>query len=97
VKERRHGLVLVGKGLIDGSSAEVDFSYDTLCGLYGSNTLLGLMTKLVIDRSRFSRWHYIRDPTHIAFYSRDTMVYIATMLEAAIELIDNDVVLLCKR
>jgi 2-polyprenyl-3-methyl-5-hydroxy-6-metoxy-1,4-benzoquinol methylase len=59
--------------------------------------ILGLMTKLVIDRSRFSRWHYIRDPTHIAFYSRYTMVYIATMLEADIEFIDNDVMLLCKR
>ena len=57
---------------------------------------LGLMTKLVIDRERFARWHYIRDPTHIAFYSRDTMIYLATRLNADIEFIASDVVLLHK-
>ena len=38
---------------------------------------LGLMTKQVIDRRRFANWHYIRDPTHIAFYSRDTLLWLA--------------------
>lgn len=57
---------------------------------------LGLMTKLVIDRERFASWHYIRDPTHIAFYSRDTMTYLATRLSADIEFVASDVVLLRK-
>lgn len=57
---------------------------------------LGLMTKLVIDRERFASWHYIRDPTHIAFYSRDTMTYLAQKLAADIEFIGDDVVLLRK-
>jgi hypothetical protein len=34
VKERRNGLVLVGKGLIDGSSVEVDFRDDALYATY---------------------------------------------------------------
>lgn len=33
---------------------------------------LGLMTKLVTDRSAFSRWHYKNDPTHVCFFSRAT-------------------------
>lgn len=38
---------------------------------------LGLMTKLAMDKEAFSFWHYIRDPTHICFFSMDTMQWIA--------------------
>jgi SAM-dependent methyltransferase len=57
---------------------------------------LGLMTKQVIDRPRFASWHYIRDPTHIAFYSRDTFLWLAKELGARLEFIGNDVMLLRK-
>ena len=33
---------------------------------------LGIMTKLVLDRSAFVRWHYKDDPTHVVFFSRET-------------------------
>jgi hypothetical protein len=36
---------------------------------------LGIMTKLVLDRERFATWHYIRDPTHIGFFSRATFIW----------------------
>jgi len=39
--------------------------------------LFGVMTKLVLDRDRFSRWHYKNDPTHIAFYSLQTLHFLA--------------------
>ncbi|SEM33056.1 class I SAM-dependent methyltransferase [Halomonas caseinilytica] len=33
---------------------------------------LGLMTKRVRSREAFAGWHYIRDPTHVAFFSEST-------------------------
>lgn len=57
---------------------------------------LGIMTKLVIDRDAFGQWHYIRDMTHICFYSRSTFEYLAQRFEAEINFIENDVILLRK-
>ena len=34
--------------------------------------LLGIMTKLLRGREAFAQWHYIRDPTHVCFFSRQT-------------------------
>lgn len=56
--------------------------------------LLGIMTKLVIDKEAFSRWHYIRDMTHICFFSRRTFEYIAQRFNADLTFIKNDVILL---
>ncbi len=38
---------------------------------------LGVMTGMMEDRSEFADWHYQRDPTHLAFYTRATMNWIA--------------------
>ncbi|HKL78275.1 MAG TPA: class I SAM-dependent methyltransferase [Gammaproteobacteria bacterium] len=46
-----------------------------LAGLLRPGGWLGLMTKLVLDRERFATWHYIRDPTHIGFFSRPTLAW----------------------
>lgn len=58
---------------------------------------LGIMTKLVQDKKAFSKWHYIRDMTHVCFYSRCTFEYIAKRFNAELEIVGNDVVLLQKR
>lgn len=58
---------------------------------------LGIMTKLVLDRQAFSRWHYIRDLTHICFYSRDTFEYLARHFNAELSFRDKDVILLQKK
>ena len=58
--------------------------------------LLGIMTKQVMDQEAFSRWHYIHDPTHICFYSRDTFHWLAGHHGCGLEFIGNDVVLLSK-
>lgn len=57
---------------------------------------LGIMTKRVIDLNAFSRWHYIRDMTHVCFYRRATFEYIAQRYNAKLYLISNDVILLQK-
>ncbi|MES0447749.1 MAG: class I SAM-dependent methyltransferase [Desulfobacterales bacterium] len=58
---------------------------------------LGIMTKLVIDEQAFSQWHYIRDMTHICFYSRSTFEYLAQRFKAKLDFVENDVILLNKK
>jgi hypothetical protein len=58
---------------------------------------LGIMTKLVTDKHAFSTWHYIRDMTHICFYSRSTFSYIAKRFNAELSFVANDVILLNKK
>jgi SAM-dependent methyltransferase len=55
---------------------------------------LGVMTKLVLDRERFAAWHYIRDPTHIGFFSRATLQWSAEREGWALTFADRDVILL---
>ncbi len=57
---------------------------------------LGIMTKLVIDQEAFQRWHYIRDLTHIAFFSRETFEFAAGRFGAELEFLGKDVVLMRK-
>ena len=58
--------------------------------------LLALMTKLVISPQRFANWHYIRDPTHICFFSVRTFRWLAGELNAELQFADNDVIFLRK-
>lgn len=68
-----------------------------LWGLLRPGGVLGLMTKLVLDREAFARWHYKDDPTHVCFFSRETFVWLARRLDAGLELIGKDVILLTRR
>jgi len=38
---------------------------------------LGVMTRMLTDDAGFAHWWYRRDPTHVAFFRRETMVWIA--------------------
>jgi 2-polyprenyl-3-methyl-5-hydroxy-6-metoxy-1,4-benzoquinol methylase len=38
---------------------------------------LGVMTEMLDDDSGFASWWYLRDPTHVAFFRRETMAWIA--------------------
>ena len=49
------------------------------------------MTKLVIDAEAFSRWHYKNDQTHISFFSRETLQWLATHYQAELNFFANDV------
>jgi hypothetical protein len=55
------------------------------------------MTKMVMDASAFSRWHYIRDMTHICFYSRSTFEYLARQFNADLNIVADDVILMKKK
>jgi len=58
--------------------------------------LLALMTKLVISPERFANWHYIRDPTHVCFFSAQTFRWLADFLSAELQFADSDVIFLRK-
>ncbi|NIX15722.1 MAG: methyltransferase domain-containing protein [Candidatus Dadabacteria bacterium] len=58
--------------------------------------ILGVMTKLVIDKEAFSTWHYVTDRTHICFFSVKTFNWLADKLGASLEFIGNDVIILNK-
>ncbi|MFC1497709.1 class I SAM-dependent methyltransferase [Verrucomicrobiota bacterium] len=57
---------------------------------------LGLMTKLALDTDKFKDWHYIKDLTHICFFSRSTFEWLADRWQAELTFIDNDVILFKK-
>ncbi len=73
-----------------------DQEFSRLWQLLADVGWLGIMTKLVIDRQAFARWHYKNDPTHIIFFSRQTFLFLADHLGARIEFVEPDVVLLQK-
>ncbi len=68
-----------------------------LWDMLNKNGVLGLMTKLVIDKKAFSTWHYKNDLTHVCFFSVETFQYLAQQLNAELSIVGQDVILLKKR
>lgn len=68
-----------------------------LFGMLHESGWLGIMTKMVRDKQAFINWHYIRDLTHICFYSRATFHHLAECFNAKLYFVDKDVVLLKKK
>ncbi len=57
---------------------------------------LGIMTKRQPPPEAFSRWHYLRDPTHVAFFHEETFRHLAAGWGAELRLPREDVALLRK-
>lgn len=57
---------------------------------------LGIMTKRVSNPDAFKTWHYIRDPTHLSFFSDQTFQWLAHCWQATLHLPAKDVALLQK-
>lgn len=64
--------------------------------LLESGGWLGLMTELRPPLEGFSDWYYHRDPTHVCFYSADTIRWIAGHFRWQLEHLDTRVILLRK-
>jgi hypothetical protein len=56
--------------------------------------ILGIMTKLALNRAAFERWHYTHDQTHVSFFSRETFEWLATRWKARLNFVGHDVILL---
>jgi len=52
---------------------------------------LGLMTKMVIDREAFAKWHYKNDRTHVVFFSTETLSWLAAYWQAPLVFQSKDV------
>jgi len=57
---------------------------------------LGIMTKLALDKEAFSAWHYKDDPTHVCFFSRETMNWQAYIWKTKPLYFGNDAILFQK-
>ncbi len=69
---------------------------DGLWSQLNMNGHLGLMTKRVVDRESFSRWHYKNDPTHIIFFHMDTFLWLENYWQAELSIVGSDVVIFKK-
>lgn len=58
---------------------------------------LGIMTKRLLGRQEFERWHYKNDPTHVCFFALSTFQWLADQWQAELLVPADDVVLLRKR
>jgi 2-polyprenyl-3-methyl-5-hydroxy-6-metoxy-1,4-benzoquinol methylase len=58
---------------------------------------IGIMTRLQTDDSRFARWHYRRDPTHVVFYRAETFQWLGHHLNWSVEVTPPGVVLARKK
>ena len=73
------------------ATPRVDFL--RLHGLLVPGGWLGIMTDILEDRAGFADWYYHRDPTHVAFYTHPTFLWIAAWLGLEIEFPRGRVVL----
>ncbi len=72
------------------------FDLDRLWTCLKPGGWLGLMTKLALGRSEFQRWHYKNDLTHVCFFSRTTLAWLAKKWGAEIIFSEKDVILFKK-
>ena len=57
---------------------------------------LGVMTNFYNDSIDFEDWYYRKDPTHVVFYTEQTLEAIALMMTWSIEIPANNIVLFKK-
>ncbi len=57
---------------------------------------LGIMTKLVIDKTAFTNWHYKNDPTHVCFFSNKTFGWLINHWQAKVCFREKDVIIIQK-
>lgn len=72
------------------------FEIERLFASLKNSGLLGIMTKLVLNKEAFSKWHYTHDQTHITFFSKETFIYISKLYNCNIDFVGTDVILLQK-
>ena len=69
---------------------------DRLYQMLNAQGVLAIMTSLHNYAGDFSSWHYKNDPTHVCFYSKTSMNYLATKFGATVKFYGKDVVLFIK-
>ena len=70
--------------------------FDLLSKMLNPSGVLAIMTSFLEDDALFQNWHYVRDPTHVVFYSRKTFEKIAIQREWICHFPDQNIALLSK-
>lgn len=70
--------------------------FDRLDALLRPGGWLGLMTTLLEDDGGFADWWYRRDPTHVCFFRRETMSWIAARFDWSVRFAGSTVALFHK-
>ncbi|MEM7534438.1 MAG: class I SAM-dependent methyltransferase [Chloroflexota bacterium] len=74
---------------------------DRLWGCLKPGGYLGIMTKMVLDRAAFAKWHYKQDLTHVCFFSQATFEWISmqwcnNIEKATLTFVGKDVIIFQK-
>jgi hypothetical protein len=59
--------------------------FNMLWSILKPGGFLGIMTKLVPNHDKFHDWHYMKDDTHVTFYSKDTFEWLAGSWSAGLD------------
>lgn len=65
-----------------------------LCRMLVPGGWLGVMTKRLSSIDALARWHYIRDPTHVSFFSNATFAWMGQHFGFDVHAVSPDVVLM---
>ena len=60
--------------------------------LLNDGGVIGIMTNFHSKENIFENWYYIKDPTHVVFYSKNTFLIIAKMFKWDCEFLNNNLV-----
>ena len=60
--------------------------------LLNNNGTIGIMTNFHSKQDIFENWYYIKDPTHVVFYNKNTFKIIAKIFEWHCEFLGNNLV-----
>lgn len=66
--------------------------WQQLISLLKPGGILAIMTKRVVNKQRFSNWHYKNDKTHVSFFSDFTFTWLAENYDLNLEIEGDDVV-----
>lgn len=69
------------------------FELERLLKMLKKGGVLAVMTQMISKKVEFSSWYYKNDPTHICFFSEDTMRYLAKLWGVKLEFYGDNVVL----
>ncbi len=64
---------------------------DRLWSILNENGLLCLLTQIYPKKEKFTQWYYKNDPTHVCFFSLETMQFLADAWQADLEVLGKDV------
>jgi len=70
---------------------------DGLWSILNEKGLLCLLTQVYPEKDDFVKWYYKNDPTHVCFFSFETMQWLANEWQAELEILGKDVFVFTKK